>query len=98
SNREKITTIELDEHKLLPSKLAQADLLPHRAGQREVRCNLPDLQSCGLKHTYQHASQHHTDQHHMADGWCLPLHGLPPLHDRMLLSHYTSIPGQHGTT
>ena len=66
SDREKITTIELDEHMLLPLALAQADLRPQRAGEREVQCGLPDLQGWGLSHPPQQASQQHAYQHPMA--------------------------------
>jgi hypothetical protein len=45
-----ISAIELAEHELLALELAQTDLLPHRAGECEVRCFLPHLQSCGLSH------------------------------------------------
>src|SRR5262249_39503331 len=97
SDGRKIVPIELDEYELLALELAQTDFVPCRAGEREVRGGLPDLQGCAL-HTHQHASQHHTSQHHMADGWCSSLHGLSPLHDRTLPSYHAGIPGQHGTT
>jgi hypothetical protein len=59
SDRE-ITTIEFNEHQLLPPELVQADILPQRAGEREVRCLLSDLKGWGHPHAHQDASQQYT--------------------------------------
>src|SRR5206468_615569 len=91
SNRGEINTIELDEHELLTLELAQTDLFPCRAGEREIRCFLPDLQGRGLPYTNQHTHQQHTDQYQLADAWCSPLHGLSPPLDRTSPPHHPDV-------
>jgi hypothetical protein len=46
SHRGEIGAIELHEDKLLPLKLAQANFLSYRAGEREIWRLLSDLQCC----------------------------------------------------
>src|SRR5919201_2083458 len=46
SHRGEIGAIELDEDRILPLKLAQADIFSYRAREREVWRLLPDLQCC----------------------------------------------------
>jgi Resolvase, N terminal domain len=70
SRRGKIDAIELEEDVLLPPKLAEADLVSRRTGEREVRRGLPDprkvpphLLGGGHAGDDQDAGEQHT-QHH----------------------------------
>jgi hypothetical protein len=47
SVRPEIVNMKLEQNQLLPLELAQADLLPRRAGEREVRRLLPDVKCLG---------------------------------------------------
>src|SRR5882724_6681935 len=57
-----LADVELDENQLFPPELAQADLLPRRAGKCKVRRLLPDLQGCGRAGSNQYAGQQHAQQ------------------------------------
>src|SRR2546427_10966739 len=57
-----LADVELDENQLFAPELAQADLLPRRAGERKVRRLLPDLQGCGRAGSNQYAGQQRAQQ------------------------------------
>ncbi len=62
SRRAEIGDVELEEDMLLPPKLVKANLYPCRAGERKIRCLIPDLE-CRSRASYnQQSSQQHTQQ------------------------------------
>ena len=58
SSRSEINSIEFDEHQLLPLELAQANLFPHRTGQREVRAGSPTPWGISRPPGCRHAGHH----------------------------------------
>src|SRR6266446_4209488 len=70
SRREEIAAIEFNKDRLLPLELAQADLLPRRAGERKVRRLLSDLHCYGHASQTQHAGQQHPQQKQPFRAFC----------------------------